>query len=524
MHRVVVALVSLIGLTGAAFVAGYLMLFAAETDRAARLAPADSAFYANVYLQPSTGQQMNLAGLIGRLPGFADEASLDEKVDQVAQNLLAETGIDYQDQIKPWLGNQLAIAAWPAAEEASADEAETVVIAEVRDREAADAAVAELVAQEGDSFEPVTYEGVVIHVADLSAYAFVEDMLVIGPADALRAVIDVSRGAPALGDREAFVETMADMPADHLAGAFVDLAAIAEATAVDDQLSGVSTAGVVLVAERDGLRLSGSAPFDMGEAPPSARAGFALGGEPSSLAEWMPADTVAELVVFGLRQTLEDAETAAASTPEGQELTSAVDTFRALAAFGLGIDLDADVLPLLDREVGLAFGGFAGELPSGQLLLRPDDPAEAAAALDRIADRLSGVGASVVVEDVDGTEVTIVTMPDVGEVAYVVTDRIVIIALGPDDVRAALDAHEAGTSLAATEAYQKTFEIAGTRAGNEAFVNVNAVVELMDSSGDLSKDARDILGQIGTFGFTAPSRDNQIEFHAVLTVEEARPE
>ena len=38
---------------------------------------------------------MNLAGLIGRLPGFADEASLDEKIDQVVENLLGDTGIDY---------------------------------------------------------------------------------------------------------------------------------------------------------------------------------------------------------------------------------------------------------------------------------------------------------------------------------------------------------------------------------------------------------------------------------------------
>jgi hypothetical protein len=41
---------------------------------------------------------------------------------------------------------------------------------------------------------------------------------------------------------------------------------------------------------------------------------------------------------------------------------------------------------------------------------------------------------------------------------------------------------------------------------------------------ELDDDARDILGQIGTFGLTAPSRDDQIEFHAVLTVEETQPD
>src|SRR5918997_5736996 len=124
MHRLVIALVTLIGLTGATFLAGYLLLFSASTDRAAALAPANSAFYLNVYLQPSTGQQMNLGGLIGRLPGFADEASLDEKVDQVVENLLGSTGIglDYREDVKPWLGDQVAIAAWPS--EADAADAE----------------------------------------------------------------------------------------------------------------------------------------------------------------------------------------------------------------------------------------------------------------------------------------------------------------------------------------------------------------------------------------------------------------
>ena len=36
---------------------------------------------------------------------------------------------------------------------------------------------------------------------------------------------------------------------------------------------------------------------------------------------------------------------------------------------------------------------------------------------------------------------------------------------------------------------------------------------------ELPDDARDILQQIGSFGMTAFSRDDQIEFHAVLTVE-----
>ena len=522
MHRLVVALTTLIGLTGAVVVAGYLFFFSAAIDRAAALAPADSAFYLNVYLQPSTGQRMNLAGLLGRIPGFEDTSTLDEKIDQVAQNLFSETGLDYREQVKPWLGNQIAIAGWPAGDDPA--EAEPVLLAEVKDLESARASVAELVAA-GATFATETYAGVDLQVSDGTAYAFVDEMLVVGPGpEALHAVIDVGGGAESLADRADYRATLDALPDDHLASVFVDLASIAEATDVADQLSGLSVAGAALVAETDGLHLMGSAPFDLDDAQPSSRAGFAMGGEPSSLVDWMPDGTVAELVVFGLRDMLESAETAVGSTPDGEEIAGTLDTLRALAAFGLGIDLDADLLPLLDREVGIAVTGLDGELPRGQLLLRPEDPDAAMGALERLTDALAKVGADSRTEEVDGTEITVVALPDTGEVAYAVVDGIVVLGFTAEDVAASVAAHASGESLGGSEAYQRAFEVAGTRGGNEAWVNVAAMVDLMGDPAELPADVRDILGQLGAFGFTAPSRDDQIEFHAVLTVDDARPE
>ena len=522
MHRVVIALVALIGLAGAAFLAGYFLLFAASSDRAAELAPADSAFYVNVYLQPSTGQQMNLGGLIGRFPGFADEASLDEKVDQVVENLLGATGLtlDYSEQIKPWLGDQIALAGWPTDGDITAPEA--VVIVDVKDQALAEDALGELATSGGLSFTTQTYQDVEIQVADSGAYAFVGDMLVFGETSAgIEAVVDVQEGGEALSGREDFRTTMDGLPADHLASAFVDLAALAETTGTAEQLTAFSTAGAALIAEPDGMRLSGSAPFEIEAAAESSASGFALGGEPSSLIDWMPDDTIAELVVFGLRQTLEDAEAAAGSVPEGEEVTSALDTIRALSSFGFGIDIDADLLPLLDREVGIAVSGIDAGLPHGQILLRPEDPVAAAAALARVVDRLVATGtATQRTEEGAGTEITVLSIPEVGEIAYALGDGIIIIGLGVEDVSAAFQAHEDGQTLAMNDRYVQTWEVAGERAGTEAFVDIDAVVELLGTGLDLPDDARDILAQIGSFGFTAPSHTDRIEFHAVLTVDE----
>lgn len=520
MHRLVIALVTLIGLTGALVVGTVLFLSGASTDRAASLAPANTAAYVNVYLQPSASQQMNLAELIGRLPGFADDASLDDKIDQVADNLLGGTGIDYESDLKPWIGGQVAVAAWPDDDAEAGSRA--VVIAEVRDLVAAEEALPSLLDTDPAAFTIETHAGVEVHVAEAGAYAFVDEMLVAGQDGAsLEAAIDASRGS-SLADRADFRDTTADLPADHLASAFVDLAGFAEAAGGDD-VGGLSTAGAVLVAEHEGLRLSGTAPFDVTEAAPSARARFALGTEASSLVDWMPAGTIGEAVVFGLRQWLVDAETVLPATPEGEEVVGLLQSIRALAAFGLGIDLDADVLPLLDREVGISVTGIEGDLPSGQLLLRPSDPDGAAGLLDNLATKLEAAGAtrdSTTVDGLEQIEITLLSLPDTVDLAWAVVDGIVIIGFTPGDVAAAITAHESGDSLGADEAYRSAFEVAGERAGTEAFVDVPALVELVGPAAELPDDARDILLQIGSFAMTASSHDDHIEFHAVLTVDE----
>ena len=240
MHRLVIALVTLIGLTGAFVVGTVLFLSGASTDRAASLAPESTAAYVNVYLQPSAGQQMNLGQLIGRLPGFADDAALDDKIDQIAQRFLGETGIDYEADLKPWIGSQIAVAAWP--DDAAEFGSRAVVIAEVRDLPAAETALPSLLNTDPGDFSTETYNGAEIHVADAGAYAFSDEMLVAGQdADSVRAAIDAGRGA-SLADRADFRATLDGLPADHLASAFIDLAGFAEA-AGGEEIGGLSTAG-----------------------------------------------------------------------------------------------------------------------------------------------------------------------------------------------------------------------------------------------------------------------------------------
>lgn len=519
MHRLVIALVTLLGLTAGSVVAGYLLLLSGSPDRLATMAPTGTAAYVNVYLNPSVGQQLNLEELIGRLPGFADESSLDAKVDRIIGNLLSGTGIDYETEVKPWLGDQLAIAIWPPAD--GGTELTAVAMMAVKDLAAAEDAIAGVfdVAAAGVGSEP--YRGVVVHVADGTAYAFVDDALVIGSVAAdLHPVIDVADGGEALADRSAFRAAMSRVPPDHLASAFVDVAVLASGAASDAEENLPSAMSMALTAETDGLRLTGSMPVEtVGD---GSDAGQGL------VADWIPSNALAAAVLFDLPQALEAAEGALGGTG-GSEALGLLDTVRALAAFGLGLDVDADILPLLDGETGIAITAFGDGLPSGQLILRPDDPNAARALVARIVDRLVSIGAQTTAESREGIEITALAVPDVGNIAYTIVDGTVLIGFSVDDIADAVAAHagaDAG-ALSASDRYRSALELAGGGGGSRVYVDLGALVELgaLDTIGlALPDDARDILSRLGAIGVVLPPRTDSIEFNAAITVPDRAAE
>jgi hypothetical protein len=524
MHRLVIGLTSLLAVAGGAVVGGYLFLSSAGIDRTAELVPADAAAYVSVYLQPSTAQQTKLAALIGRLPGFEDPAALDAKINQMVHNALSDSGLEYETDLRPWIGSELAVGAWqtPGATSSDPASANTLVLAEVKDRPAADAAIARLVKRSGESPQHETYQGVDLVLSKTAGYAFLGDMLVVGePKSALEAAVDVDRGAvDSLAKSARFRAAMAQLPSDRLAAAYVDLAGLASGAGVPEQAAGFSTVGVALVAEENGLRLSGQAPFDKAAGTEAASAIFGLSGAAAQLTGWMPKGTPFEVSLFALSQSIQAVEkTANGDTPEGKAVRDGFSTIRGVAALGLGLDLDKDLLPLLDGETALAIRAFDGTTVSGELLLRPSDPTAAAATLAQVRDRLKGQGATIDTQEAGGTTITTVAVPQFGSVSYATTDEVVIFALKPDDVKAALDAHGSGETLAAADTYRSTFGLAGDRGGTEMFVDIAALAGLVKDQLGASGDAGNLLGQLGTLGITVPARGDHYDFHAVLTVK-----
>ena len=517
MRRVVVAITSLLVLLGTAVVASYLLLFSAVADRASRAVPADAALYVNVYLQPSAGQQMNLFGLVGKLQGFGDPAALEGKIDEIAQRLLGQAGIDYVADLRPWLGAQLAFAVAPGASGSAPSE---LVLLAVKDPAAARAAVPRLFAGLDLTFTPDEFRGQEVMMGDGTSYALLDDLLIVANTpDRLRAALEADADvAPSLADSAAFAAAMRDVPVDHLAAVYVDLPRALGLTELG-QVGGFSTAALGITADSDGLHLGGTARFAADAASAAARAAFALGTQASTLADWMPPDTSAAVVLFGVAQSFEDLEASLGEEEAFAPAADALNQLRAIASLGLGINVDRDLLRLLDGEAAVVLRALDADGPHGQLLLRPSDAEGAQSALDRMRSSLADRGSRVTTAQVAGETLTTIAVPQIGRIAFAMADGVVLLGLDPDDVAAALEAHAAGRTLGGDERYRAAFELAGGRAGNEFWADVPTAADALAGIFDPGSEVRDILHQIGELAISATANDDRLEINGVLTVE-----
>jgi hypothetical protein len=525
MHRLVIAATTLLALIGAVVVVAYLFLFGAAADKAAAIAPARSLAYASVYLTPSTGQQMRLADMLRKLPGFSDRNALGTKIDELAQRFLGDAGLDYRADVKPWLGDEVALAVVAQGSGQGNPTNGSLIMAAVRDEPAARAAIARIVQKANGTTTDEDYNGVKVTLArgstgQAGAFAILEGTLLAGSDQAtVHAAIDAAQGrADSLADTDAFRRATQALPTDRLALAYLDITGAATAGGQSGLAAGYHGAALALVARSDGLQVTGRAPFDSASANPSVRANFALGSEPAGLPDWMPAETKAELVFFGASQTFDAVVAQLGSAPGGEQAQETLTQLRALAALGLGIDLDRDLLPLFDRESAVAVQELGATTLHGQVLVRPSDGAAGAEALKRITDSLRGRGSEVSEQQVAGATVTTIGVPQVGRVTWAAQDGVIVLGLTPDDVSAALQAHASGTTLGSAAGYRAAFEVAGGRGGNELYLDAAGVVPWLEGVVDLPSDARDILTHVGAAALAIATHENQIEIHATVTV------
>jgi hypothetical protein len=349
---------------------------AAPTDGTARLVPPDALLYAHLSTSEGRTQDARLLALAGRFSLVRD------RVPALAMALTPRAGgLDYERDVRPWLGEELAVALL----DGGGTGPEPLLLAAVRDRAGAERALAELGAEPAGRHAGTP----LLRLPPRATAAFAGDHLVIGPAAAVSGAIDRAAGEdapPSLADGRVFRRA-----ADGREGA-ASLELFATTAGLRRLLDGASgLAGVAgrlllsphleglhaqLAAEERGLRAQATILRASGAAEPTAF-------EPS-LTGRIPRDAAGVLAVPGV-----DALAGLAERAGGAALLAGIEEALPTAA---GIELEDLLAPLGEEAVLTLEAGEAA--PIFTLAARTRDAAATRESLARVqgpvSERLGG--------------------------------------------------------------------------------------------------------------------------------------
>ncbi len=365
-----VAVVAALAIGGGAY--AVVASLSSGTDEAARHLPADTLAVASVNLDPGGGESLAALKFLRNFPSIAAHSSGLTLGDGLLRPIFESsgTGVNFDRDIKPWIGDHLALAADPQG-----DRAHPVAAIQSTDDPAAKAGLARL-AQGQHRFGYVVSNG----------YAIVSD----SPAAAQRASADAAQSA--LGATGTYSSDVAALPAGAIATGWVDVhAALAFAAR-----TGATSPGQTQTAKVP-ARLAMSVRFDTSVADVRIKAFGTSGlqsGDVGSTVSRLPADTA---VAIGASHLDSDIRSLYSVLRRGLGARAAgpLTSFETQS----GLTLPGDLVALVGSKTVFALGG--PDLSSLGLLAITTDRTHAAAAAAKVNSTLTG-GALVVRQTAHG--------------------------------------------------------------------------------------------------------------------------
>lgn len=322
-----------------------------ESTRAAGIVPADTIGLLSVNLEPAIEQQRHILSIARALPGDlkVDEGDWEDARGEFLEGFFEDTGLDFEDDVKPWIGSEVALAAF-ASERRDAPP-HPVLLIDCDDRAKAEAALERL---EDDDYLP-------------GPYAFLDDFVAIGldgSDDGLDVIeAHIEGDADSLADSATFNGVVDELHGDRLILGYVDGE---QALDLVEEFSG-SSVPVDVSAGPVAFDLHAQAKTLVFEGVTKATG--ADRGQPIDYV--LPEEAVAALTVVGLLDGLEDA--AAEFGPMIEE--------------AIGLDVQEDLLSWLGERVTVVVAPPATELvpiPRFGLVIEVTDEAKAQAAVPKI--------------------------------------------------------------------------------------------------------------------------------------------
>ncbi|MFL5712881.1 MAG: DUF3352 domain-containing protein [Chloroflexota bacterium] len=518
-----IAVVALV--IGASAAAAALLTGSSSTATVLGYVPATTIAYGEVRLDLPGDQKQAVGAFLSHFPGFADQAALDSKLDEVLDDLVKDASNGeqtYTGNIKAWFDGELAFSMGPlpAASSLSKGDASAMgtfralALLSVKDPTAAAAWFDAAFKKAGATSTTETYNGTSISVFPedsgvTTAYALIDGKVaVFGDKASVQAAID-TKGNGGFANEPGPKAALDSSSGDHVGFMYTALRPLLD-WSIDAQKSMPQVGGGAIASEAISDTLLKLVPewtaywlsFDSdaivmeATAPRSETVVGPTENRTSTVAGHIPASAVL----------------AAVANDYGKTLRQALDLYGSDAQF-------KPMLDQLNQGLGLVGGadaaiGWVGDTaivvndadgtPEAGLIIEPTDkeaPGRLVTALKTFL-AIGGAQQGITIRDevYNGTTITIIDLGAVDklagtggsdvqmlglpkgdlEIAVAVTDEVAVIGTGPGFVKHVLDT-DSSNSLASTDTFKKLSDKAGKGTG-ALYVALDTVREMYEKA------------------------------------------
>jgi len=381
------------------------MLGLAPAQKIARLLPEDTQFYAS--LSPSI---QDLPGYQNLKKLYLDNPDVKKVLEEFEQEMGEEANITFENDIKPWLGQEIAMAApdITASFDTSASTPSLVFAAESTDQEASNNFIekvkAEALANNDNPFTEEVYQEVTLHIqegrSDVTIITFFDNFVVIGnDKDLIQSMIDKSQGTdkdPSLADSPKFQKVMAEVPAKAVFNVYMSMsdffsAALAE-SAVElppestqdlEALEAVAMAGTL---QDNGIQIDVAVSYDMEKMSDTMKESLKQPASPNAILNDIPAEAIFVYNAHNLNNIWQQSKKGLESNPDFSEGMQDLEE-------ELGFSLDEDVFGWMTGEFAVVLleaappNEYAPGL-GGYALIGTDDVDQARQSIDKVIGSL----------------------------------------------------------------------------------------------------------------------------------------
>lgn len=452
-------------------------------------------------------QRQKLASFLSVFPGFDDQAAIDTKLDETFDRIIRAISNDEQSwttDIEPWFGGIVATGSGPAevgdgTPGMTAFGGQPLVVVSIKDRALASAWVQNLSGEylhltRSDYNGAELYSGQETTGGPGYALAINDEVMLVGTKQSVQDAVD-SQGDGTLANDPEFKAAFGTVTKDYVLFQFVDYKELAssyfellgqtevgaDTSAIEDAVIGLIPPWAATVGRFENDALAAEL------AAPAVDLGVKSANKPSALLGFAPPGTIAYYEVHDVGATLTAIVDRFRQVPEARDSIDQVESTTGQKV--------ADVVGWWGDAAVAISRDSAGNLGGG-LLIQPTDPAAA----DRLFEVLRGLlvfaggQTGFEVRDVPHGSDTITVIDfsksmgaEAGqlpegikpEIAYAVTDQVVVIGVGQAFVESVLDAGP-GPSLADDGRVTSLLDRVGDENIGFSFVDVRATREILE--------------------------------------------